>query len=349
MSFLTNNTEVKEWIDLLLLDGKDFYLGLIGISIFIGTPIIMMIYGGMKILFKIKYINRWINLAAGIVWVIGFFILLTLGIKTGSDFSKTAKVRENINVTDYNTLYLKMHETPVKLEEINITDEDEEGERNYKSRNKNNDDYMIGTSNGLKYLLGHAQLNIIKSQTDKITLVVVKESKGVDKRAATIRAKNISYQVIQQDSLIEFDNLFKVSNADKFRVQDITVILKIPVGKVIYLDKSLENLIYDIENITNTYDGDMINRRWIMTENGLKCIDCDGLDSNSNKLNQDVEVDEDFDENGNVSKHVRINVNGIHINAKDANIKMDSNGIKIHSIKSNITIDKNGVNVESKK
>lgn len=340
LSFLTHNVEGKEWIDLLLLDGKDFYLGLIGISIFIGTPIIMMIYGGVKILFKIKYSNRWVNLSAGIIWLIGFFLVLMVGIKTGSDFNKTAKVRENISVIPYNTLVLKMHEMPVNFHEISESDEDKEGEKGYKSYRRNND-YMIGTNNGAKYLLGHAQLNIIKSQTDQISLVVVKEAKGSDKRAATERAKNISYNVSQMDSVIEFDNLFKVNNADKFRVQDITVILKLPVGKIVYLDKSLENLIYDIENVSNTYDGDMINRRWIMTENGLKCLDCDGLISVDDHNNG---VDEEID----IQKEVNINVNGVDINAKNAKIKVDSNGVKIHSKESKVVIDGDGIHVDSK-
>lgn len=341
LSFMTKTSDGKEWIDLLLLDGKDFYLGLIGIAIFFGTPIMMMIYGGVKILFKIRYSNRWVNLSAGILWIIGFFLLLTLAIKTGSDFSKTSKVRENIVVNPYSTLYLKMHETPVNLQEINESDEDEEGEKDYKSYRKNND-YLIGTNNGNKYLLGHAQLNIIKSQTDHVTLVVVKEAKGIDKKAATERAKNISYRVFQTDSVIEFDNLFKVNNADKFRVQDITVILKLPVGKIVYLDKSLENLMYDIENVSNTYDGDMVNRRWMMTENGLKCIDCDGLEENNS---QESNASED---ESNTSGHLKFNDNGVNINAKDAQIKVDSNGVNINSRKSKVTIDKHGVHVDSK-
>ena len=341
MSVLTNSVDGKEWIDLLLFDGKDFYIGLIGIAIFLGTPIIMMIYGGIKILFKIKYSNRWVNIGAGIIWLVGFIMLLYVGVKTGSDFNKTSKVRENVSVVSYDTLYLKMNEMPINLQEINVSDDDKEGEKGYKSYTKNND-YMIGTNNGLKYLLGHAQLNIIKSQTDNITMVVVKEAKGGDKRTATDRAKNISYKIFQTDSMIEFDNLFKVNNADKFRVQDITVILKLPVGKVVYLDKSLESLIYDIENVTNTYDGDMVNRRWKMTENGLKCIDCDGLDDNSNNEN---ESDEDF----HTEKKVNINFNGVDINAKDAQIKVDDNGVKFNSKESNVNIDKHGIHVDSKK
>jgi phage shock protein PspC (stress-responsive transcriptional regulator) len=341
LSFMTNNTNGGEWIDLLLLDGSDFYLGILGIAMFVGIPVIMLIYGGIKILFKIKYSNRWVNLSAGIIWIIGFFLLLTIGIKTGSDFNKTAKVRETFSVTQKDVLYLKMHETPINSLELHESDDDEEGEKNYRRHSRGDNDYMIGSSNGTKYLLGHAQLNVIKSQTDKIEIVIVKEAKGGNKATASDRAKNISYVISQTDSLIEFDNLFKVNNADKFRVQDLSIIVKLPVGKTIYLDKSLENMIYDLENVTNTYDGDMINRRWIMTESGLKCVDCDGLISVGDHING---LDEEVD-----SEDVKINENGVDINSKDAQIKIDSNGININTKKSKVFINKNGVKKINKK
>jgi len=338
LSFMTDNSNGGEWVDLLLLDGKDFYLGILGIVMFVGVPVVMMIYGGVKILFKIRYSNRWVNLSAGIIWLIGFLMLLYVGIKTGSDFNKTAKVRENFSVIQKDTLFLKMHETPVNSIELHESDDDEEGEKNYRRHTRGDNDYMIGTNNGTKYLLGHAQLNVIKSQSGKIEIVIVKEAKGANKVMASERAKNISYVISQTDSLIEFDNLFKVNNADKFRVQDLSIIVKLPVGKVIYLDKSLENMIYDIENVTNTYDGDMINRRWQMTENGLKCIDCDGLISATEHDEDEVEIEKD----------IKIDVNGVNINAKDAKIKVDSNGVKIHSKESKVVIDKHGIHVDSK-
>ena len=342
LSFMTDSSNGGDWIDLLLLDGKDFYLGVLGLIMFAGVPIIMMIYGGIKILFKIRYSNRWVNLSAGIIWLIGFLMLLYVGIKTGNDFNKTAKVRENFSVIQKDLLILKMHETPVNSIELHESDDDEEGEKNYRRHSRGDNDYMIGTNNGMKYLLGHAQLNVIKSQTGKIEIVVVKEAKGANKVMASERAKNISYVISQTDSLIEFDNLFKVNNADKFRVQDLSIIVKLPVGKVVYLDKSLENMIYDIENVTNTYDGDMINRRWMMTENGLKCVDCDGLISVGDHING-------LDEEVNIEKDIQINEDGLHINGKDAQIKIDSTGINIHTKKTKVVIDKNGVKKTVKK
>lgn len=334
MSFAMGNLEIQEWIDMILLDGKDFYIGLIGIAIFVGTPVIMMIYGGVKILFKVKYSNRWLNLFAGIIWLVGFAMLLYVGIRTGQDFNKTAKVRENITVVPKDILILKMNEADVNYSELQVSDEAEEGEKDF-SVDRRHSNYMIGKHNDIKYLLGFARLNIIKSQTDKIELVVVKEANGSDKQIAKIRAQRISYNIVQHDSLLLFDNIFKVSDADKFRKQDITVILKLPVGKIVYLDKSLENLIYDIENITNTYDADMLNRRWAMTENGLRCIDCDGIDNDSiNDINDKTNIDDQSTKNGLMPKTPKTPKSPKIPKAPAAPkmaIKMDENGINIDS------------------
>ena len=78
IGFMNGNVDGKEWLDLILLNGKDFYLGIVGLFIFIGIPIVLMIYGGFKLLLKIKYSNRWLNLSAGIVWLFGFILVLYL-------------------------------------------------------------------------------------------------------------------------------------------------------------------------------------------------------------------------------------------------------------------------------
>ncbi|MCD6017189.1 MAG: hypothetical protein K0S53_310 [Bacteroidetes bacterium] len=338
MSFMTSNVEVQEWIDMVLMDGKDFYFGLFGISLFFGIPIMMIIYAGIKILFKLKYSNRWVNLSAGVLWLFGFVMCLYVGIKTGADFSKEAKVREKIEVKPYDTLILKLNQVPVNLSEVQASTDDHDYYDNegLKINRHHQDDYMIGKHNGEKYLLGHAHLNIIKSQTDRIEMIIVKESKGNNKNIANERAKNIVYLTNQTDSVIAFDNLFRVGNADKFRAQDVTVILKLPVNKVVYLDKSLLGFIYDVENTTNTYDGDMINRRWMMTEYGLKCIDCDGL-NNSYEEEHELPVPPSAPGAPTINindKGVIINEEGIHIDdKKDTKVTIDKHGVHIETDK----------------
>jgi phage shock protein PspC (stress-responsive transcriptional regulator) len=323
LSFMMDSNNIKEWIDLLLLDGKDFYLGIIGISIFVGTPIIMIIYGGIKILFKVHYTNRWVNLCAGIFWLFGFALLLYVGVRTGSDFNKEAKVRENISTNSGDTLYIKMTETPIDLLEVDGASDYDDTEKTYSKYNKESN-YMIGKNTDGRYLLGHAQLDIIKSQSNSSELVIVKESKGGDRKMASERAKNIDYKIATNDSLILCDNLFKVNNADKFRFQSVKVILKLPIGKVVFLDNTLENMLHDIDNTTNTYGSEMINRRWIMTDKGLKCLDCKGLEEESSNT-------ENNSDNSSKNENVKITVNGVDIKAKDSHVKLDSNGVKIKS------------------
>jgi hypothetical protein len=51
------------------------------------------------------------------------------------------------------------------------------------------------------------------------------------------------------------------------------MILKVPEGKSIYLNKNMTDIIDDIENTENMWDGDMIGKTWIMTANGLALKD----------------------------------------------------------------------------
>ncbi|MCC6180745.1 MAG: hypothetical protein IT237_02820, partial [Bacteroidia bacterium] len=102
------------------------------------------------------------------------------------------------------------------------------------------------------------------------------------------------------------------------------------VGKVVYRDNSLNNLIYDIENLTNTYDGDMVNRRWKMTEYGLACVDCDGLVSVKDHEKQNEDEDSEDEDTKEV---VNINVNGVNVKANDAKVKIDSTGVHIQTNK----------------
>jgi hypothetical protein len=44
------------------------------------------------------------------------------------------------------------------------------------------------------------------------------------------------------------------------------------VGKTIYLDESVKNIIWDVRNTTDTYDYDMVNKYWTMKSDGLTLV-----------------------------------------------------------------------------
>ncbi|MGZ3929943.1 MAG: PspC domain-containing protein, partial [Bacteroidia bacterium] len=281
-SIVGANTEFNDWVNLFFMERSHYLLGVLGIVLFFGVPFLMMIYGGIKLLFKIHYSNRWLNISAGCIWLVGLIIALYVGIATGKDFNESGRVKDQVQIkTTSDTLYLTLHKGKELMRAMHLGDEEDEDDvRDHGSHMVRNhrSDYIVGKKDGAKFIVGYATMNILPSSSDQFELYVIKKARGEDKRAAVERARNIGYKVVQTDSLISFDELFVVNEKEKFRVQELQVILKVPRGKVVRLDKSLEHFIYDVENVTNTYDGDMVNRRWVMTKDGLQCIDCEGID-----------------------------------------------------------------------
>lgn len=336
-SVMGSNSEFNDWVNLFFLERSHYTLGMLGITLFFGVPILMMLYGGVKLLFRIHYTNRWLNISAGIIWMIGFVIALFVGVTTGKDFGNGGKIKEQVLLQQHDTLYLTLNKNKELLSKLSISDyeEDEDG-RHSRIIRTHHDDYLIGKDGNKKYIIGYSSLNIVPSLTENFELFIIKRARGEDKRAANERAKVIQYKVVQKDSVISFDELFTVSADEKFRVQEIQVLLKVPRGKVINLDKSMMTFISDVENVTNTYDADMVGRRWFMSKEGLECIDCAGL-----KINIEEEIHLLHPPTPPLTPDV-------NINSKDANVKIDKDGIKIKSKDSDVNINKNGIHIETK-
>lgn len=75
------------------------------------------------------------------------------------------------------------------------------------------------------------------------------------------------------DSVLMFDPYFFLREGDKWRDQKLQITLKVPEGKEVYLDQKMVDIIYDIENVTNTWDRDMVGKYWVMKPEGLTLRD----------------------------------------------------------------------------
>lgn len=271
ISFLSNHIQMQKWINLILQDGQDFYLGLIGLSLFVCTPILMLIYKSLKAIFNFEYHKRWINFIAGLIWLLGFFILLYVSFRTGKDFNQFVKVREFLPIIQKDRLFITVENVmDDRGKKIKLKNEFSSASFRFKLL----DTYKIGEVNNNIGMYGFAKLKIIKSQTKDISLLIIKEAYGKDRQSAIVKAKNIVYNIKQQDSLLIVDELFKVKDDDKFRIQDLYMILKLPLGKVVCINHTLKNVLYETGNISDFYSSDLTNKCWIMTEKGLVCLDC---------------------------------------------------------------------------
>lgn len=335
ISIINSNTNITHWKSVIFASGFDYGLAILAFIIVVGIPVFTLLYSGIKLLFKINYSNRWLNLSLGIIWTLGLILGFYVTIITVKEFNENSKLKEAYvlhNTGD--TLRIKLNPAMLNLAELDLDNADDM-ETNI---TKHSHDYLIGERKTHLNIIGFAELNVSESNTDSIELVVTKSARGVDKREANENAKLIKYNFKQNGSELVFDEIFTVLTDAKFRKQELDIKLKIPKGKVIYFDESVKYLLNDIDNTTNTWDGDMVGRRWIMTERGLRCIDCKDLDKH-----EDEETDSDT-KNGKVS----INDKGIHVKSKEADIKIDENGIKIKTPEENIDLTNDKVKKDKK-
>lgn len=237
--------------------------------LFIGVPILSIIYGSIKHLFGIKQKNRIVKYTFNILWLIGLTLALYVAFEIGNEFSNDATTKQVIEIKQPtgNTLYLDIKPT-----------EEEDLELKHKHKNRFHiGDWDIISKNGNNFRIGYPILTIVPTESDSFLLVASKSANGFDKQEALVRAKKIEYTIVQSDSLIMFNDYYTIDN-DKLRAQDVKLILKVPVNKEIFLSKRMERIIFDIDNVHGTIDNDMVDRKWVMTKQGLTCVDCKGLD-----------------------------------------------------------------------
>lgn len=256
----------------------------LSLILFLGVPLLSIIYSGIRHLFGIKQKNRIVKYTANILWLIGLVMMLYVGAVMASDFNEQASNKQRVDIKQplKGTMYLDL--SPDSEDDVDMPG------RHHRTINFGDWDLLSKDEN--KFRIGYPDLNIVPSETDSFELVAIRSANGYDKKEAVNRAKNIDYSITQHDSVILFNGYYDISITDKLRAQDLQLIFKVPVNKVVYLSKRLERILFDVDNVNDALDRDMVDRRWIMTKKGLECVDCEGLENLSStydSLNQDIE------------------------------------------------------------
>ncbi|MBA2611569.1 MAG: PspC domain-containing protein [Bacteroidetes bacterium] len=323
ISVADSNSDISNWKAVIFSSSANYAMAVLAFIIVAGVPVFMLLYSGIKLLFKIKYSNRWLNLSMGVVWTIGIILGFCVTVTTVKQFSEESKVKETVELHGVgDTLIVKLSPAMATLKSLNFENADDLD--TYFGRN--NSGYQFGESNKKLSIIGHADLDVVESTSDSIEMVINYTARGNTKKEANENARTIKYSYTQANNVLIFDQVFSVLEGSKFRAQEVEIKIKLPKGKVIFFDKSVKYLLNGIDNTTNTWDGHMIGRRWEMTDKGLKCIDCEGLD--------ELEEEEFGHHFNNIhTKNITINEDGIKVNGKDAEIKIDENGIKIKTPK----------------
>ncbi len=228
--------------------------------------------------------------------LLGFFLGIACVIKLASQFDHHQTIKSSIEIAaaDADTLYLDLTPESMDLElhELNTNVKINYTGIHIYSDGYQSHDKWIDFENG-NLFISNVTLDIQKSKSSRFELVQEIFSRGNDHADALELARKVNYNIQQNDSLLLFQNYVMLSSGEKFRNQKVKLTLYVPEGKTVFLSERMNDIIYDIENAQNMWDGNMVNHFWKMKRTELTCLDCDAeLDSVSN-----TESDNEFMKN----------------------------------------------------
>jgi hypothetical protein len=254
---------------------------IVGIGLALLIPALMIIFSGLQLIFQKNLTPRYFNITALALWIIGLIMIGFVFTHTKQEFQEKAKIEENINLSN-----LKNKKITLLAQNDIAFDEDYHIE--------------IGSQDFIfdERFIPFINVKIEKSD-DSLYMIRKQSSNGATKKEAQKFAAQIEHQFQITDSSLFFPKTFELLNKPKkFRNQQISYTLYLPIGYSIYLDKSIADLLDDLTIDPNHTDQEWEGHIWTMTKNGLVCDDCkkrDDKDSAKNAKGKIILDDEEYE------------------------------------------------------
>ncbi len=234
--------------------------GLFLVALLTGIPLLAMLYVGTKLIFNYKSNNIAIGLAMVGIWLLALVGLVAVVANEASRFKNTS------SLSGTETLY------PAPGKTLNLVVAADKFE-DFSNLHWDIDRFRAVRVDNKSVLLGEPRFDIEKSPTTDVVLVVKKYARGKTQADANENIRKIIYNYQKTDSSITFDPWYMLGENGKWYGQRVDITLKIPEGTSVFLSEGMEEIIYDIENVSHTWDGDMVGKTWIMLPEGLTMKD----------------------------------------------------------------------------
>jgi phage shock protein PspC (stress-responsive transcriptional regulator) len=253
-----SNFSFPVFLKLFTASSEQITLGMIGLALFIGVPLLMLVYNGIKMIFGYKSKKRFIGVSSFTLWFAGLILCLIVSVGILSNFSHKSVINKKETLTLPQSGILKVY-----MKKNDLVDSVSE----YESR------FVIGqwnliSANDKSIRFGLPELVISRSENDNFQVLTYYTSKGIDKADAENHIKKIIYNYKQTDTSLVLDPYYVLSENERWRAQNIRIVIKVPLWRAIYLSPETSAILhYDSEY---DFNKDLAGKKWIMTDNGLK-------------------------------------------------------------------------------
>ncbi|MBN9296599.1 MAG: PspC domain-containing protein [Filimonas sp.] len=200
--------------------------------LFLGIPVIALITWIIRRLMKVKSKNPYLGYTFSGLWTIGLICVIALAISVARDYRTKGAVEDSVTLAKPSKDKLLL-----KLSNESTTDYGSD----WFGINWDEEDVPFYVVSEDSLLMTTVRVNVVKSADSSYHIRVVKFSRGSSPALARSIATNVVFNVKQADTLITLPRGFAVTQKNKFRNQQVLVIVEVPIGKRIQIDRSVND------------------------------------------------------------------------------------------------------------
>jgi len=200
-------------------------------------PLIALIYGGLKMLLRFKANDRVIALTGLVLWIVSILFLVTTILFESTDYFAPGQVttEQTLSPTNSDTLVVTMNPDP-----------DIEGFNNDWYYEEDEDWYVLSDHDRM---YSKIDLDIEPSKDENYRVKVVKSSVGSGRPVLPGVTFLQDYNWSQEGDTLLLDPYFSKSKIHPFHLPEAEVVIKVPEGKYIQLDRSTKYFLDDVTGI----------------------------------------------------------------------------------------------------
>ena len=269
------------------------FLAWASLVLFLCIPIIALLTWLIRRIMGVRSRSNYLGYAFGSLWVVGLVCFIIFISMILSNFRTRASVDDEVSL---NQPLAKKMIVRVAEEKTSYYGSDWFG------FNWDENDAPFYSLNEDSVMMNTVRVSLVKSKDSDYHVHRVKFSHGNNPAIAKDLANEIQFNIRQTDSIIYLPQGFAITPNQKFRNQQVLVVVEIPVGKRIIVDRTVDDYHWFNININRRHRGWNIdwNNEWddsyswdsnveyVMTEHGLERVDKkrdnqDEDDDNKNK------------------------------------------------------------------
>ncbi len=244
----------------IFTDPKYVPFVMIALVLAVVIPLIALIYGGIKLIFRFKVKDKAVGVFALVLWLIAIGGLITIGTFESVHYTNSGKVIKTYKLKSVSDslIFVKTGELPANA-----------GNKDFLSLELDNNEGIYRDAE-TRTIYGKPGFTVKKSKSGELKLEIIKKSRGRNSGKAWEHALDLGYYWNQRDSLIVVDPYFELKEGKRWRNPHVVVTLLLPVGYKVYIDEDMTRVIDFIPNVDGTWGYNMVDKTWMMTEEGLK-------------------------------------------------------------------------------